>query len=253
MRGRPLTSRIERPRRIAICRSRLPAVGERLGARRVDAVLGAERARQRGSPRRRRRGRRPSGTHAASAAFDVRALAIIRETLAQHDGLADFAFAMQGLGSGAISLAGSPELKERYLPRVASGEAIAAFALSESAAGSDVAAIHCRARRDGDSYVLDGEKTWISNGGIAEFYCVFARTRRASARRRQGLGTGDQRLRRRCQHARIFDCRRIESSRLTPLPHWRSTGAGFRQRIGWARRARASNWRCEPSTCFVHR
>ena len=114
--------------------------------------------------------------------FDVRSLAIIRETLARHDALADFAFAMQGLGSGAISLAGSPALKERYLPRVASGEAIAAFALSESQAGSDVAAIRCRARRDGDVYVLDGEKTWISNGGIAEFYCVFARTSEAETR-----------------------------------------------------------------------
>jgi acyl-CoA dehydrogenase len=116
------------------------------------------------------------------ATFDVRSLALIRETLARHDPLADFAFAMQGLGSGAISLAGSPELKERYLPRVASGEAIAAFALSEATAGSDVAAIKCRARRDGDSYVLDGEKTWISNGGIAEFYCVFARTSDAEVR-----------------------------------------------------------------------
>jgi acyl-CoA dehydrogenase len=120
-----------------------------------------------------------SGAHPPAnwpATFDVRSLALIRETLARHDPLADFAFAMQGLGSGALSLAGSPELKERYLPRVASGEAIAAFALSEATAGSDVAAIKCRARRDGDSYVLDGEKTWISNGGIAEFYCVFART-----------------------------------------------------------------------------
>jgi acyl-CoA dehydrogenase len=114
--------------------------------------------------------------------FDVRSLALIRETLARHDALADFAFAMQGLGSGAISLAGSPKLKERYLPRVAAGEAIAAFALSEMGAGSDVAAIRCRARRDGDSYVLDGEKTWISNGGIADFYCVFARTSDAEVR-----------------------------------------------------------------------
>ena len=120
--------------------------------------------------------------HSATAAFDVRSLALIRETLARHDALADFAFAMQGLGSGAISLAGSPALKERYLPRVASGEAIAAFALSEAAAGSDVAAIGCRARRDGDSYILDGEKTWISNGSIAEFYCVFARTADAEVR-----------------------------------------------------------------------
>jgi len=113
---------------------------------------------------------------AAAPQFDVRALALIRETLAWYDGLADFAFAMQGLGSGAISLAGSPELQGRYLPRVAAGEAIAAFALSESEAGSDAAAIQCSARLDGDSYLLDGEKTWISNGGIADFYCVFART-----------------------------------------------------------------------------
>ena len=118
----------------------------------------------------------------SSPNFDVRSLALIRETLARHDALADFAFAMQGLGSGAISLAGSTALKERYLPRVASGEAIAAFALSEAAAGSDVAAIRCHARREGDSYILDGEKTWISNGGIAEFYCVFARTSDAEVR-----------------------------------------------------------------------
>jgi acyl-CoA dehydrogenase len=108
--------------------------------------------------------------------FDVRALTLIREILARHDALADFAFAMQGLGSGAISLAGSRELKERYLPRVAAGEAIAAFALSEPDAGSDVAALQCRATRTSDGYKLQGEKTWISNGGIADFYCVFART-----------------------------------------------------------------------------
>jgi acyl-CoA dehydrogenase len=108
--------------------------------------------------------------------FDVRALTLIRETLAWHDGLADFAFAMQGLGSGAISLAGSPELRDGYLSRVIDGSAIAAFALSEPGAGSDVAALQCRARRLGDDYVLDGQKTWISNGGIADFYCVFART-----------------------------------------------------------------------------
>ena len=111
-----------------------------------------------------------------SAEFDVRALALIRETLARHDALADFAFAMQGLGSGAISLAGSPELQARYLPRVVSGDAIAAFALSEPDAGSDVAALGCRANRTPDGYRLEGTKTWISNGGIADFYCVFART-----------------------------------------------------------------------------
>ena len=112
----------------------------------------------------------------AADAIDTRAICLARETLARHDGLADFAFAMQGLGSGAISLAGSDEQKARYLPRVAKGEAIAAFALSEPDAGSDVAAMACAARRDGDHYVIDGEKTWISNGGIADFYVVFART-----------------------------------------------------------------------------
>ena len=86
-----------------------------------------------------------------------------------------FAFAMQGLGSGAITLTAGEE-KRAYLPRAASGEAIAAFALSEPDAGSDVAALNCAAREDGDSYVLNGEKTWISNGGIADFYVVFART-----------------------------------------------------------------------------
>jgi acyl-CoA dehydrogenase len=124
----------------------------------------------------------PFDSGAPVADFDVRALALIRETLAWHDGLADFAFAMQGLGSGAISLAGSHEIKHRYLPRVAAGEAIAAFALSEPDAGSDVAAIKCSARREGDAYVLHGQKTWISNGGIADFYCVFARTSPAEHR-----------------------------------------------------------------------
>jgi acyl-CoA dehydrogenase len=108
--------------------------------------------------------------------LDVRALCLAREHLAQAGGLADFAFAMQGLGSGAVSLFGSQEQKARVLPRVASGEAIAAFALSEPEAGSDVAAMTMAARRDGDHYVLDGTKTWISNGGIADIYVVFART-----------------------------------------------------------------------------
>ncbi|HSI48892.1 MAG TPA: acyl-CoA dehydrogenase family protein [Ideonella sp.] len=110
-----------------------------------------------------------------SDTLDTRTLCLLRETLGAHDGLADFAFAMQGLGSGAISLASSPALKARYLPRVASGEAIAAFALSEPDAGSDVAAMATTAQRDGDARVLNGEKTWISNGGIADFYVVFAR------------------------------------------------------------------------------
>lgn len=116
-------------------------------------------------------------------AIDTRAVCLLRETLARHSGLADFALAMQGLGSGAISLAGTDEQKQRYLPRVASGQAIAAFALSEPDAGSDVAALSLAAREDGDAYVLDGEKTWISNGGIADFYVVFARTGEAPGAR----------------------------------------------------------------------
>ena len=111
----------------------------------------------------------------AADAIDTRMLCLARETLARHAGLADFSFAMQGLGSGAISLAGSAAQKARWLPRTAAGEAIAAFALSEPDAGSDVAALQCAARIEGDHAVLDGEKTWISNGGIADFYVVFAR------------------------------------------------------------------------------
>ena len=107
--------------------------------------------------------------------LDVRSLCIARETLASFSGLLDFSFAMQGLGAGPISLFGSTDLKKRYLPRVASGKAIAAFAISESDAGSDIAAMTTTARRNGDSYVIDGEKTWISNGGIADFYVVFAK------------------------------------------------------------------------------
>jgi alkylation response protein AidB-like acyl-CoA dehydrogenase len=119
----------------------------------------------------------------AGSPIDTRAICLIRETLARHDGLADFAFAMQGLGSGAISLFGTEAQRERYLPRVARGAAIAAFALSEPDAGSDVAAMRCAARPDGDAYVLDGDKTWISNGGIADFYVVFARTGEAPGAR----------------------------------------------------------------------
>jgi acyl-CoA dehydrogenase len=108
---------------------------------------------------------------------------LIRETLASYSGLADFAFAMQGLGSGAITLFGSEVQKQEYLTRVAEGSAIAAFALSEPDAGSDAAALCCQARRDGDSYVVNGEKTWISNGGIADFYVLFARTGEAPGAR----------------------------------------------------------------------
>jgi acyl-CoA dehydrogenase len=108
--------------------------------------------------------------------MDSRSLVIARETLAFHSPLADFAFAMQGLGSGAIALEGLSEIQSSYLPAVARGEKIAAFALSEPNAGSDVAAMQATARRDGDHYELNGTKTWISNGGIADFYCVFAKT-----------------------------------------------------------------------------
>ena len=107
--------------------------------------------------------------------LDVRSLCIARETLARRAGLADFAFAMQGLGAGPISLFGSEELKQRYLPSVAAGTAIAAFAISEAGAGSDVGAMRTTARIDGDHFIIDGEKTWISNGGLADFYVVFCR------------------------------------------------------------------------------
>jgi acyl-CoA dehydrogenase len=116
--------------------------------------------------------------------LDVRTLCLAREILAYHDGLADFAFAMQGLGSGSITLFGSPELKARYLPRVVSGQSIAAFALSEPEAGSDVAALAMTATPEGAAHVrLDGVKTWISNGGIAGHYVVFARSGEAPGAR----------------------------------------------------------------------
>ena len=123
--------------------------------------------------------------HAVSSegSIDTRAICLIRETLARHSGLADFAFAMQGLGSGAISLQGTPVQKQNYLARVAQGQAIAAFALSEPDAGSDVAAMQCSAHIEGGHAVLNGEKTWISNGGIADFYVVFCRTGEAPGAR----------------------------------------------------------------------
>ena len=116
------------------------------------------------------------------ASLDARALCLAREALAYRSALADFAFAMQGLGSAPVSLFGSAELQRRYLPNVANGRCVAAFALSEREAGSDVAALATRARRDGDAYVLDGEKTWISNAGVADLYVVFARTADDGAR-----------------------------------------------------------------------
>jgi acyl-CoA dehydrogenase len=125
----------------------------------------------------------PGAYGGAFEALDSRSICLARETLARRNALADFAFAMQGLGSAPIALGGSPELQARYLPRVCAGSAIGAFALSEPTAGSDAAALVTRAERAGDAFVLDGEKTWISNGGIADFYVVFARTGEAPGSR----------------------------------------------------------------------
>jgi len=118
----------------------------------------------------------PAAFGGALPALDSRALVILRETLAFHSPLADFAFAMQGLGSGSITLAGDAQQQAAYLPAVARGDKIAAFALSEPDAGSDVGAMATTARAVGDGFVLDGVKTWISNGGIADYYCLFAKT-----------------------------------------------------------------------------
>ncbi|HAT85524.1 MAG TPA: acyl-CoA dehydrogenase [Rhizobiales bacterium] len=119
----------------------------------------------------------------ASSRLDVRSLCLLRETLAYHDGLADFSFAMQGLGTGAISLFGSDAQKAEWLPKTRSGQAIAAFALTEPSSGSDVANSTMTATEDGDHFILNGEKTWISNGGIADVYTLFARTGEAPGAR----------------------------------------------------------------------
>src|ERR1043165_8114669 len=113
--------------------------------------------------------------HSATEKPDVRSIGLLREVFAYHSGLADFSFVMQGLGSGPIALVGDASLKERYLSKAAAGDAIAAFALSAPDAGSDVQALSTTAKRHGDGWVLDGTKTWISNGGIAHFYVVFAK------------------------------------------------------------------------------
>ena len=129
----------------------------------------------------------PAGTDGALggalARLDSRALVILRETLAFHSPLADFAFAMQGLGSGAITLAGTPEQQAAYLPQVASGAKIAAFALSEADAGSDAGAMTTRATQTASGWTANGSKTWISNGGIADFYVTFAKTDPAAGTR----------------------------------------------------------------------
>ena len=169
------------------------------------------------------------------AALDVRSLCILRETLARFTGLADFAFAMQGLGTGPITLFGTPEQKARFLPPVRTGEHLAAFALSEKEAGSDVAALATTAALDGDGYVLNGEKTWISNGAIAAHYVVFARTEDAPGTKAlsallvaadtPGL-TFPERIHVTAPHPlatlRFTDCRIPAANRLGP------PGAGFR-------------------------
>ncbi len=125
----------------------------------------------------------PAAFGGALERLDSRALVLLRETLAFHSPLADFAFAMQGLGSGAITLAGSTSQQAEYLGAVARGDKIAAFALSEPEAGSDVGAMAMQAVDTGAAWRLDGAKTWISNGGIADFYCVFAKTEPAGGTR----------------------------------------------------------------------
>ena len=122
----------------------------------------------------------PAAHGGSNERIDVRSLCLAREILGRHHALADFAFAMQGLGSGPVTLFGSEDLKARVLPPVARGEAIAAFALTEPEAGSDAAALETTATREGEGFVLNGAKTWISNGGIADHYVVFARTGEAA-------------------------------------------------------------------------
>jgi acyl-CoA dehydrogenase len=117
----------------------------------------------------------PAAFGGVHESLDVRSLALVRETLARHHGLADFAFAMQGLGSGTISLFGSEAMKREILPRIVRGEAIAAFALTDPGSGSDVANMASSFTADGDGYRFDATKTYISNGGIADFYVLFAR------------------------------------------------------------------------------
>lgn len=119
-------------------------------------------------------------TASLDGSLDVRSLCLARETLARYDGLADFSFAMQGLGTGALTLFGTPSQKKEWLPLTRTGQAIAAFALTEPGSGSDVANSTMTATRDGNAYVLNGQKTWISNGGIADVYTVFARTGEAA-------------------------------------------------------------------------
>ncbi len=149
--------------------------------------------------------------------LDVRTLCLIRETLARHDGLADFAFAMQGLGMGAVSLFGTPE-QRGWLARTRTGRAIAGFALTEPGSGSDVAATATTAERVEGGYLLTGEKTYISNGGIADVYVIIARTGEAAGAK--GLSA----FLMPADTARLSVVSRIEVMAPHPLAHLRLSG-----------------------------
>ena len=197
----------------AACRARVKALGE---AGLLKAVV-------------------PQAYGGLHPALDVRTLCLAREILAFRDGLADFAFAMQGLGTGSITLFGSEELKRRYLPPVRDGKAIAAFALSEPEAGSDVAALAMTAKPDGDAHFrLDGEKTWISNGGIADHYVVFARTGEAPGAKGLSAFVVD------AETPGFSVAERIEVIAPHPLARLKFDSVRVPVATGWAIRARAS-------------
>ena len=187
----------------------------------------------------------PAAYGGLSEKLDVRTLCCAREVLAWNDGLADFAFAMQGLGSGPISLFGTDDLKAKYLPPVRDGRHIAAFALSEPEAGSDVGALATTATVDGPAHFrLDGLKTWISNGGIADHYVVFART---------GEAPGSKDYLRSLSmpiHRGYRSPGESKSSLPTRLPRCGLTAAASRWPTAWARRATASRWQWRHLTSF---
>ncbi len=186
--------------------------------------------------------------------LDVRALCLAREILARHSGQADFALAMQGLGTGPVTLFGSPELREAVLPRVRAGEWLAAFALSEPEAGSDVAALATRAERDGNAHWrITGEKTWISNGGIAASYVVFARTGEGSQGERGGARRGSRRSGCPAGRPAWRWLSASRSARHTPSPACASTAYGCPMRTASALRGKGSRSRWPRSTCSAPR
>ena len=190
----------------------------------------------------------PAAYGGLSEKLDVRTICAAREILSWHDSLADFAFAMQGLGTGSISLYGSDDIKAKYLPPVCEGRHIAAFALSEPEAGSDVSALATTATQDGPAHVrIDGLKTWISNGGIADHYVVFARS---------GEAPGAKGLSLSWSMPRRPGWRSPAASTSSRRTRWRrcvSPAAAFRSPTGWAGRARASRWRWRRSISSARR